>query len=72
MVGRLRLGQRDVAAGPVKTRRFPPGHSGGDREFDLVSRSPRALGADEFGPVETVDRLGEGVGVAVAIGADRD
>lgn len=71
MVGRLQLGQRDVAAGPVKTLRVPPGHPGGGREFDLVSRPPGALGADEFGPVETVDRLGDGVGVAVAIGADR-
>jgi hypothetical protein len=61
MVGRLELGRRHVGAGAVETLLVPPGHPGGGGELDLVGRPPGALGPDELGLVEAVDRLGEGV-----------
>ena len=71
MVGRLELGRRDIAAGGVETLLVPPGHPRRGRELDLVGRPPGSLGADEFGLVEAVDRLGESVIVGIALGADR-
>src|SRR5664279_4544778 len=71
MVGRLELGGRDVAAGRVEALVVPPGHPGCGRELDLVDRPPGALGPDELGLVQAVDGLGEGVVIAVALGAHR-
>src|SRR3990172_5799420 len=71
MVGRLELGRRDVTAGAGETLLVPPGHPGRGGELDVVGRPPGALGPDELGLVQTVDRLGQGVVVAVALGADR-
>ncbi len=71
MVGRLELRRRDIATGRVETLGVPPGHPGRCGELDLVGRPPEALGADELGLVEAVDRLGEGVIVGITLGADR-
>src|SRR5450759_5186937 len=70
MVGRLELGRRDVAAGPVKPLGIPPGHPGGGGKLDLVGGPPRALGPDELGLVEAVHRFGQGVVVRVPLAAD--
>jgi hypothetical protein len=67
MVGRLVLGRRGVAAGLVEALVVPPGDPGGGRELDLLDAAPGALSMDELGLVETVDRLGQGVVVAVAL-----
>ena len=40
-------------------------------ELDVVEPTPGALAVDQFPLVEPVERLGEGVVVAVALGADR-
>jgi hypothetical protein len=71
MVGRLELGARDVAAGPVKPLGIPPGDPARGGELDLVDRAPGTLRADELGLVEAVDGLGEGVVVRVALAPDR-
>jgi hypothetical protein len=42
---------------------------GGD--LDVVDGAPRPSAFDQFGLVEAVDRLGQGVGVAVTGGSDR-
>src|SRR5688572_28607165 len=43
----------------------------GDRELEVVDRSPGSAVADEFGFEERVERFGQGVVVAVAAGSDR-
>ena len=71
MVGGLKLGRWNVAAGRVEALVVPPGHPCRGRELDLVGRPPGPLGSDELGLVEAVDRLGEGVVEAVALRAHR-
>jgi len=44
----------------------PPPHPFEGRELDLLDRSPGPALADQFGLVEVVDRLGEGVVVALS------
>ena len=61
MVGRLELGGRDIAAGPVEPLGIPPGNPARGRELDLVGRPPGSLRPDQLGLVQAVDRLGEGV-----------
>lgn len=67
----LVLRGRQVAAVLVQPAVVEPvdPFEGGD--FDLVNGPRGALGLDQFGLVEAVDRFGEGVVVAVAGGADR-
>ena len=71
MVGRLELGGRDVAAGPVEPLGIPPGDPARRRELDLVDRVPGTPRTDELRLVEAVDALGEGVVIAVALAPDR-
>jgi hypothetical protein len=54
MVDRLKLGGRDVAAGPVEPLGIPPGNPGRGRELDLVDRAPGTLSPDELGLVQPV------------------
>ncbi len=41
------------------------------RDLQILDAAPRSLGVNEFGLVQADRRLGEGVVVAVAVGADR-
>nr|WP_258036441.1 hypothetical protein [Streptomyces sp. SM10] len=43
----------------------------GDRDLDVVHGRPGPLVADQLGLEEAVERFGEGVVVAVALGPDR-
>ncbi len=49
MVGRLELGRRDVAAGPVEPLGIPPSDPGGGGELNLVGGPPGTPGPDELG-----------------------
>src|ERR1035437_7740934 len=71
MVSLLELGRRDVATGAMKAALVPPVDPGGGSEFDLFGAAPGAPATDQLGLVQPVDGLGEGVVIAVALGADR-
>jgi hypothetical protein len=64
-VCRLELGWWDVVAGAVQPFAVPPRHPSGRRQLDLLDRPPRSLTMDQLGLVEAVDRLGQGIVVAV-------
>ena len=72
-VGRLELCCWDVVEVAVQPFGVAPVDPGEGGELDVVDRGPRALvgPADEFGLVEPVDGLGQGVVVAVADHPDR-
>ena len=67
----LELGGWDVAEFAVQAAVVEPVDPGERRQFDVVGVAPGALAADEFGLVEPVHRLGEGVVVAVTDRPDR-
>ena len=71
MVGLLELGRGQVVGRRVETLAIPPCHPRRRRELELIGGPPGALGPDELGLVEAVDRFGEGIIEAVALGADR-
>ena len=70
VVGGLEFGRWDVAAVFVEASVVEPvdPFQGGD--LDVVGGAPRSLRFDQFGLVEAVDRLGQGVVVAVSGGPD--
>jgi hypothetical protein len=66
MTGRLVLGRRDVAAGPVEALGVPPEDPGGCGCLDLVRGAPvPGVSVDQLGRVQPVDALGEGVVVMI-------
>ena len=71
-VGLFELCWRGVAEVAVEALGVVPVHPAQGGEFDVVDAAPRPLGrsADEFGLVEAVDGLGEGVVVGIAHRAD--
>src|SRR5579859_2739825 len=70
MVGGLELGRRLVAAGLVEAAGVPEVDPLGGRQFDLLDRAPGFAPFDELGLVEPVDRLGQGIVIAVPLRAD--
>jgi hypothetical protein len=61
----------DIAVGAVKPALVPPVEPGGGREFDLVDGMPGTPASDQLGLVQTVDCLGEGVVIAIALRSGR-
>ena len=49
----------------------PPVDPAGRRQLDLLDTPPAPLPADQLGLVQAVDRLGQGIVVTVALGANR-
>ena len=74
VVGGLVLGRGDVAGivgdAAVEASVVEPVDVGEGRELDVVEATPGALPVDQLPLVEPVERLGEGVVVAVSLGAD--
>jgi hypothetical protein len=70
MVSLLELCWRNISAGGMEPALVPPGNPDGSGEFDFVGCPPGAVASDQLGLVEAVDRLGQGVVVAVTFGAD--
>ena len=70
IVGLLELGWRDIPAGAVKPLGVVPVNPRRGCELELPERSPALPPADQLGFVETVDGLGQGVVVAVALAPD--
>jgi hypothetical protein len=71
VVGGLELGRRDIAdrlQEPTVVAPVDPLQGG---VLDLVKALPGAAAADQFGLVQPDDRLGQGIVIAVAAGADR-
>ncbi len=66
VVGILEFGRWDVAAVLVEPSEVEPVDPFGGGQFDLFDGLPRAVLLDQFGLVEAVDRLGEGVVVRIA------
>src|SRR5207248_3666647 len=62
IVTRLKLGWWDIADSAVQTPPVPPIHPAGGGQLQWVPRPPGPLFVDHLGFVETVDRLGHGVG----------
>src|ERR1035437_7610729 len=70
MVSLLELCRRYISAGGMDPALVPPGDPDGSCQFDLVGCPPGPMAADQLGLVEAIDRLGQGVVVAVTFGAD--
>ena len=68
VVGGFEFDWWDVAAVLVEAAVVVPVDPFGGRDLDLVDAAPGASGFDQFGLVEPVDRLGQGI---VIRGADR-
>ncbi len=62
----LVLGRRNMAEGTVETAGVPPGHPLGGGPLEVGDGAPRMSPPDQLGLVQPVDRLGQGVVVAVA------
>src|SRR5689334_17504919 len=71
VVGGLELGWRDVAAVLVEAAVVEPVDPFGGGDLDVVGGLPGAARLDQFGLVEAVDRLSEGVIERVAHRSDR-
>src|ERR1019366_2736053 len=67
----LELGRKDVPTRAVEPALVTPVEPGCGGELDLFGRSPGASASDQLGLVEAVDRLGEGVVIAVALRSHR-
>ena len=70
-VGHLDLGWCVVAEGFVESGGVPPVHPAHGGRLDGFDGFPEPLGTDEFGLVEAVHRLGQGVVVRVTDRAHR-
>jgi hypothetical protein len=62
----LDFGRGAVAEFGVQALVVPPPHPFQRREFDLLDCSPGSAAADQFGFVDPVDRLSEGIVITVA------
>ena len=71
IVARFGFGGRDVADGLEQAAVVEPIHPVEGGELNLLQRAPGSPAPDDLGLVEAVDRLGQGVVVAVADAADR-
>jgi hypothetical protein len=72
MVSGLKLHRRHMADGRQEPALVEPVDPLQGGVFDLVQAPPWATPADQLGLVQADDRLGQGVVVGVAAGADRD
>ena len=70
VVSGFELVGRQVADGGVEAGGVPPVHPAQCGEFNVVDDSPWAAHGDQFALVEADDRLGHGIVVRVAAGAD--
>ena len=66
IVGGFGLGGRDVADERESRRLLNQSHPFEGGVLDGFHRTPRAAAVDDLGLVETVDRFGQGIVVAVA------
>ena len=65
---------RDAPDRPEQSSVVPPVHPPAGGQLDVFHGAPRPLAGavDDFGFVQAIDGLGQGVVIAVAPGADRD
>jgi len=71
IVAFLGFGRRNVADGLQEPPVVEPVHPFEGSELHRLERAPRPAPMDDLGLIEAIDRLGEGIVVAVADTADR-
>ena len=71
VVGPLQFDGRDVAAVLVEAVVVEPVNPCGGGHLDVLGGAPRLAGFDQFGLVQTVDRLGQRVVIRAADRANR-
>ena len=70
VVGPFQFDGRDVAAVLVEAVVVEPVNPCGGVHLEALGGAPRLAGFDQFGLVQTIDRLGQRVVIAVALAAD--